>query len=589
MKYCRLLILVLVCLFFAPVLFSQEAYVIEVEGKKIPFRFDPKRDVLVIEGEFLKQIPFLNLPQLLSIVANMNFVARGIFQADPQMMGFNQEQIVIMVNGAALNNAQTGHHNFSLPFEVDQIQRIEIMRGGSSRYGFSGAGGLVNIVTAGANRIKAGLSSFETYSSSIDLSVKDFSLSAGMNSTGGYSDGLDGKKTYLQSKARIALSNGLLDVWGGWLSSKFGANYFYGPYPSYEELDRLLGIVSWNSPLSGNMLLDVRLTTQYSLDEYKLYREDPQFYTNVHNTFANTLEAGIKHDGTRHSIYAGASAYFDSINSSGVRSGQAALALGDRRRSLFSFVGECGMDIGKFFMNAGAQACAGTYDSLSAHALAGAWLDKSLRISGSVARNVRIPTYTELYYSDPVHRSNPYLSPETGLSGALSLEFRRQKWDGGLKAFLSRADNLIEWEMKPGESVWTSVNLRKGSYYGADVRIGYEEKPVLVKILYTFQKAEFEDQPYAKSLKYHYYFPEHSLSILAVGRLADITISGSIKAEKEKLSGKARFYLNMKAGIRLGKALLTFEGLNLFDTRLEKIPGLLEPPRSFGLGLAYEY
>lgn len=194
-KYYRALIAAILFSSFLKGLCSQEAHVIEVEGKKIPFRFDPKRDVLVVEGEFLKQIPSLNVPQLLSLVANMNFVARGMFQADPEMTGFSQEQIVVMVNGAPLNNAQTGHHNFSLPFEVDQIQRIEVLRGGSpSHYGFFGVGGLVNIITTGANRIKGGTSSFKTFASSVDVSVKDFSLSAGMTTTDGYMDGLDGKK-----------------------------------------------------------------------------------------------------------------------------------------------------------------------------------------------------------------------------------------------------------------------------------------------------------------------------------------------------------------------------------------------------------
>jgi len=91
-------------------LFCQEEYEIEVLGKRIPFTYNTKRNVLIVKGEFLKNLPCLNLPQLLSFVANMNFVMRGNFQADPQMMGFNQEQVLVMVNDIPMNNAQTGHH-----------------------------------------------------------------------------------------------------------------------------------------------------------------------------------------------------------------------------------------------------------------------------------------------------------------------------------------------------------------------------------------------------------------------------------------------------------------------------------------------
>ncbi len=589
-KYCRPLILILCHSIFAPGLISQEAHVIEVEGRKIPFRFDPKRDVLVIEGEFLKRIPALNVPQLLSLVANMNFISRGLFQADPEMTGFNQEQITVMVNGAPINNAQTGHHNFALPFEIDQIQRIEILRGGSpSSYGFVGVGGLVNIITSGVNGIKVGVSSFKTIASSLDIGGENLSLSAGIMTTGGYMDGLDGRKGHIQGRAQFTTGIGSLDIWGGWVSSKFGASYFYGPYPSYEGLDRLLGVVSFISPLSGDRLLDVRLTSQYSVDDYKLFRKDPQFFTNVHKTRQNTLNAGIKSVGVKHSFYAGVSAHVDSIDSTGIRSGVSTLALGDHRRSLFSITGDYTRDIGRFFMNAGIQATAGTYDSTRAHVLAGCWLGKPLRISGFLTRNVRIPTYTELYYSDPVHRANQDLKPETGLSLALSLEYKEGAWEGGLRLFSSRIDNLIEWEMRPGETAWRSVNLRGGRYHGMDIKFGHEGRSASVRVLYTFQRTEFEDHPFSGSLKYHYYFPENMLSLLASGGSGNLSLSGSLKVETETLPAKAHIYLSLKAAYRLGKTMLTLEALNLFDTRVEKVPNLLEPPRSYSLGLAYGF
>ena len=78
---------------------AEEQHTIEVYGKKIPLLFDSKRDVMIIKGEYLKQFPSLTIAELLSFTANMNFVSRGYFQADPQAMGFNQEQVLVMING----------------------------------------------------------------------------------------------------------------------------------------------------------------------------------------------------------------------------------------------------------------------------------------------------------------------------------------------------------------------------------------------------------------------------------------------------------------------------------------------------------
>ena len=190
--YFFMIFLLLIC----SALHSQEEHELEVLGEKFPMSFDIKRGVVVIEGEILQKLPAYNLPQLLGLIANMNFVSRGLFQADPQIMGFNQEQIVVMINGIPMNNAQTGHHNFSLPVDIDQISRVEILRGGySSLSGFSGAGGLINIITTGRNRIKLSLSSFDTTEASLNVNFENFYLSAGRVSTDGYLDGTDGNKT----------------------------------------------------------------------------------------------------------------------------------------------------------------------------------------------------------------------------------------------------------------------------------------------------------------------------------------------------------------------------------------------------------
>ena len=47
--------LLLVLLFLSSFLWPEEQHTVEVYGKKIPFLFDSKRDVLIIKGELLKQ------------------------------------------------------------------------------------------------------------------------------------------------------------------------------------------------------------------------------------------------------------------------------------------------------------------------------------------------------------------------------------------------------------------------------------------------------------------------------------------------------------------------------------------------------
>ena len=47
-----------------------------------------------------------------------------------------------------MDDPQTGHHNLNLPVSLDDIQRIEILKGpGSSIYGANAFSGVINIIT----------------------------------------------------------------------------------------------------------------------------------------------------------------------------------------------------------------------------------------------------------------------------------------------------------------------------------------------------------------------------------------------------------------------------------------------------------
>ena len=571
-------------------LFSQDQHEIEVQGKKIPFSFDIKRDVLIIEGEFLRQFPSLNLPQLLSFVANMNFVSRGLFQADPQIMGFNQEQVVVMVNGIPLNNAQTGHHNFSLPLEVEQIERIEVLRGGfSSLYGFSGAGGIINILTSNQNSFKIKRSSFNTTTSSLNLSSKHFYISSGMVSTEGYMEGIDGKKYYLQGGVKLPLRNSFLDIWGGWVLSKFGASNFYGPYPSFEELERFLGTIKWNYQLTSSSSFSLKFSSQYSEDEFTLFRDNPDSYLNDHKTRQNSIEMGIKKAFKRGTFYLGASSYLDSIHSDGIRGGEEVIALGDHNRTLYSLFSEISGETRNIFMNSGIRLTRGTYSNFSSHILLGFWVQKKLKISNSLYRSFRIPTYTELYYSDPIHMSTSDLKPETSSGYTFSLDYKAGKAEGGLRFFINQSNNLIDWKRELEQNIWISENLKKGKYYGLDSSLSYKSEKTMFKIIYTFQKAEFEDNPLMKELKYHYYFPENSLSFMLYSKLKLFSVSWALKIEREEYTKENRAFLNIKASKNIGEINFFFEILNLFNNKVEKIPGLPESPRSYSTGLKFNF
>ena len=107
-------------------------------------------------------------------------------------------------------------------------------------------------------------------------------------------------------------------------------------------------------------------------------------------------------------------------------------------------------------------------------------------------------------------------------------------------------------------------------------------------MLYTWQNTiltSVSSQP----LKYHYYFPEHSLAFMLSKTFQVFVLSIALKMEVEESTHKARVFLNVRATKSWGKASLQLEALNLFNLQVEKIAGLPEAPRSYCAGLKYSF
>ncbi len=87
---------------------------------------------------------------MLRLVASVDVRARGIrgVQTDFAVRGANFGQMLVLVDGVRMNDAQSGHHNGDIPVALDDVERIEILHGpGSALFGADAFGGTVNVIT----------------------------------------------------------------------------------------------------------------------------------------------------------------------------------------------------------------------------------------------------------------------------------------------------------------------------------------------------------------------------------------------------------------------------------------------------------
>src|SRR5690606_25516420 len=106
------------------------------------------RSVQVIDRAAIEASPARTVAQLLTWALGVDVQARSPAQADVSIRGSSFEQILLLVDGVRMSDAQTAHYDLDTAVPLDEIERIEVLRGpGSAQYGSDAVGGVINIVT----------------------------------------------------------------------------------------------------------------------------------------------------------------------------------------------------------------------------------------------------------------------------------------------------------------------------------------------------------------------------------------------------------------------------------------------------------
>ena len=179
--------------------FQMEEVVVTATGLEDEVREVP-RNVTVITAEDIAQSPSNYVPDLLSREANVNL--QSLYGTDKQAVvdirGMGQttaSNVLVLVDGFRLNSPDLAGPDYS-SVPLDEIERIEIIRGaGSVIYGSGAVGGVVNIITKRGKkeptaRAYASYGSYDTFdgraSGGGQVENLDFSLNADYFDTEGY-------------------------------------------------------------------------------------------------------------------------------------------------------------------------------------------------------------------------------------------------------------------------------------------------------------------------------------------------------------------------------------------------------------------
>lgn len=352
----------------------------------------------------------------------------GGAQDDLILDGGNFEQALILLNGFRINDAQTSHHNLDLPVPMEAMSQVQVLEGaGSTLHGTDALSGVVDFLTAAPGhdsvRLRLGEGSFETNEESLLAAATRGKWSGRATADRNFSTGFMTDRDYRNEDASteswLGTRLGVTDLLVAGSDRAFGANNFYGPYPSWERTK------SWFA--SARQELGSHTVAAFGYrrhsDDFVLFRDNPSLYENNH--VDASWQASLRRTENLRGgalLLMGLESDGDSIQSVNFSGGVTSYALGIHARNRGA--GYIDLDWNpparRWNLSAGAreEIFSGGAQAVFSPQLAGSFrLSNRLKLRASGGYGFRIPTYTDLYYSDPATLGNPNLKPESAWSG----------------------------------------------------------------------------------------------------------------------------------------------------------------------------
>lgn len=442
------------------------------------------RAVEVITAEDLRAAPVRTLADALAWAQGVELMPRSPAQADLSVRGSTFEQVLVLVDGVRMNDPQSGHFALDLALPLSQIERIEILRGAASAiYGADAVGGVINIITRrGGSALEARAEMGSFGSQAVGLATRTASggrhadLGVDYARSDGHRAGTDYDMLQLRGSAGAPLAGRELRLDVSHARRDFGAEDFYGAYPSYEETRTTTATLAWLATAGERFSIEPRLSARHHGDDYFLKREDPTFYHNQHRSWQWGGEATARYVASRALRLAlGGEAVREELESYRIgATGARSDALGVRGESRAAGFAEAALgEFGKAALNAGLRAdwhsAFGTFWTPS---LSGAWWPRAdVRLRASAGRAFRAPTWTDRFYRDPQNIGDPNLDPERAWTADAGVEWSPV---GGVKlglgGFVRRTEGLIDWAKpvaSPSEP-WHTRNVKDATFRGLE-------------------------------------------------------------------------------------------------------------------------
>jgi len=514
-------------------------------------------------------------------------------QTDFSLRGSTFQQVLILLNGQRINDPQTAHHNSDIPFTKADIKKTEVIPGaGSSLYGADAIGGAINFVLAppkdkktiwefgvGNNRNGYGL-----FSISDKFKDLGFRVSIEDAQSKGFRYDTEYKKFTAAINASLDLPSGSWENNFGLQEKAFGAYDFYSPglgKPSYEWTKTYL----FNSSLVLNkegLLIKPNFLWRRHFDKFAYIRTIDSY--NNHHTDMFTPSIYFQKD-------------------MGVF-GKSGLGLEwSQERIISSNMGKHTRDHKSMFLDN--SVAVGQNWDLGSSLRVDDFSDFNLEYTGSlsakfkltnasafnfgISRNIRAPSFTELYYSDKIPTiGNPDLSAEKAWNYQLGFEYKEEGFSSGLTIFLRQEKGMIDWVRSDSTQPWQARNFTRDNVFGVEYSLRKKINRFLsLDANYTYTDKSIDNQGYL--YKYGANYAQHLINTVFSLQLPFGRQEIGFNYKKRPAR---RGWLLMNAGLNYNltqNAKIFLNSTNLLNVEYQDIEGIPQPGRYVEAGVRLEW
>lgn len=485
---------------------------VSVTGTRAPLTVSQQaRMVTVLSREDIQAAPVQSVNDLLKYAVGVDVRQKGALGAltDVSIRGGNSEQITVLLNGINICDAQTAHNTFDFPVDISEIERIEVLEGPAGRvYGTSSLLGAINIVTK------------TPPSSSLSARIEGGSygyLAAGARANiaqGRWNNQLSGSFTrsdgYLRNKANRlnadyktskAFYQGnyndsqIAVRWHAGMSVKdFGANTFYAAKydDQFEHTFKTFTALQAENK-QGKFHIRPSIYWNRSMDRFELFRGAPQKYAyNYHRADVYGVNLNAYFDWSLGRTAFGAELRHEELVSTNlgeklerphhIHGTDRDYTNGINRTNL-QFVLEHNIILSRFTLSAGVIAVKNSQADMNMRVYPG--IDASYRMGNawkvyaSYNTSLRMPSFTELFYSVGGHKADKHLKPEELSALEAGLKYNARGISGKTSIFYNHQKNLIDWISDGtldanGSPLWKSVNFGRINVVGVEASLSFD-------------------------------------------------------------------------------------------------------------------